>query len=241
MSKMAARLRDRFYANDAHPYRVFEREVDAAITPTTAVLLDAGCGRSAPVLRRFLGRIDRLIGVEMVEFTGVPDAIETYVADLAHMPLADNCVDLIISRSVFEHLTDPKSVYLEMARVLRPGGRIIFLTANWWDYGTQIARLVPNRLHGRVVRMVEGRKEEDTFPTAYKTNTPRDVHRLAMSAGLRVQSFRYLSQYPNYLMFNGLVFLLGMAYEKLISRFEALRSLRGWILVSLVKPGASAP
>ena len=153
------------------------------------------------------------------------------------MPLPDACVDIIMSRSVFEHLTDPASVYAEFARVLRPGGRVVFLTANMWDYGTLVARLVPNRLHGKVVKVVEGREEEDTFPTAYKTNTRADVDRLAAAAGLKVQDFDYLSQYPNYLMFNGLLFLLGTAYEKLISRFHALRGLRGWIMVTLVKPG----
>jgi SAM-dependent methyltransferase len=141
-----------------------------------------------------------------------------------------------MSRSVFEHLTDPASVYREFARVLRPGGRVVFLTANLWDYGTLVARLVPNRLHGRIVKVVEGRAEEDTFPTAYKTNTRSDVDRLAADAGLAVERFEYLSQYPNYLMFNGLLFALGTAFEKLISRFEFLRFLRGWILVTLVKP-----
>lgn len=113
---------------------------------------------------------------------------------------------------------------------------MVFLTANMWDYGTLVARLVPNRFHGRVVKAVEGRAEEDTFPTAYKTNTRRDVGRLAHAAGLRVEAFDYLSQYPNYLMFNGLLFLLGTAFEKMISRFEVLRFLRGWIAVTLVKP-----
>jgi hypothetical protein len=36
-------------------------------------------------------------------------------------------------------------------------------------------------------------------------------------------------------MFNGFLFLLATAYEKLISRFDALRFLRGWILVVLRK------
>jgi SAM-dependent methyltransferase len=236
MSSLAARLRDRFYTNDGHPYRVFERHVEKAILPTTRTLLDAGCGRTAPVLRKFIGRVDRLIGVEMVDFVGVPADIETFNADLGRLPLPDASVDLVISRSVFEHLTDPQSVYRELARVLRPGGRVIFLTANLWDYGTLIARLTPNRLHGRVVRMTEGRKEEDTFPTAYLTNTPRAVARLADSTGLEVEQFSYLSQYPNYLLFNGLLFFLGMCYEKVIARFEALRFLRGWILVTLRKP-----
>ena len=63
--------------------------------------------------------------------------------------------------------------------------------------------------------------------------------RLAAGAGLRVESFEYLSQYPNYLMFNGLLFAIGTAYEKLISRFDSLCFLRGWILVTLRKPGVA--
>lgn len=238
MSSLAIRLRDRYYDNDAHPYRIFDRRVAALLTGPDAVLLDAGCGRTTPVLRRFLGKAGRLIGVELVEFTEVPPGIETYNADLAHIPLPDGCVDVVMSRSVFEHLTDPESVYRELARILKPGGRVIFLTANLWDYGTAVARMVPNRFHAKVVKTVEGRAEQDTFPTAYRSNTPGDVDRLAAGAGLRVSGFEYLSQYPNYLMFNGIAFFLGMCYEKVIARFDGLRKLRGWILVTLEKPAA---
>ena len=235
MSSLAIRLRERFYRNELHPYRVFEQRVESMVEPGRTVLLDAGCGRTVPVLRKFLGKAARLIGVEMVEFTDVPPGIETHNSDLGRLPLPDASVDLVMSRSVFEHLTDPASVYRELARVLRPGGRVVFLTANLWDYGTMVARMVPNRFHARVVKVVEGRKEEDTFPTAYRTNSRADVEALAAASGFRVQSFEYLSQYPNYLMFNGLLFLLGMGFEKLISKVDALRFLRGWILVTLEK------
>ncbi len=199
MTAMSDRLQQRFYSDAQHPYRLFERRVDALVAAGARVLLDAGCGRTVPVLRKYLGRADRLIGIELVAFTDVPPGIETYNADLNALPLADASVDLIMSRSVFEHLTEPQAVYREFARVLRPGGRVTFLTANMWDYGTLIARLVPNRFHGRVVKVVEGREEEDTFPTAYKTNTRRDVDRLATEAGLMVERLRVLepvSQLP---------------------------------------------
>lgn len=235
MTALSEKLLKRYYTSSAHPYRVYERRVDSLLQPGVT-LLDAGCGRTVPVLKNYLGRAGRLIGVELVEFSEVPPGIETHNADLAKLPLADGCVDLIMSRSVFEHLSDPDSVYREFARVLRPGGAVVFLTANLWDYGTMVARLVPNRFHAKIVRYVEGRAEEDTFPTAFKTNTPSDVERLAANAGLKVESFQYLSQYPNYLMFNGALFFLGMCFEKLISRFEALRFLRGWIMVTLRKP-----
>ncbi len=191
-----------------------------------------------PVLRKYLNQGSRLIGVEMVEFLDVPPGIETFNSDLAHIPLPDGCIDLIMSRSVFEHLEDPAAVYQEFYRILRPGGQVVFLTANMWDYATLIARLVPNRFHARIVKAVEGRPEEDTFPIAYRTNTRADVHRLSVQSGLKVKSFEYLNQYPNYLMFNGALFLLGVAYERITSRFNLLRFLRGWILVTLKKPEA---
>ncbi len=235
MSAMAQRLLRRHYADRPHPYKIFESRIDQAIAPTM-VVLDAGCGRTAPTLRKYLGRAQRLVGVDLVDFRDLPPGIEAHKTDLAHLPLADGSVDLVFSQSVFEHLTDPDAVYAELARVLKPGGRVIFLTANMWDYGTLVARLVPNRFHARIVKKVEGRAEEDTFPTAYRSNTRSQVQRLAQAQGLQVENFDYLSQYPNYLLFNGPLFFLGMCFEKLIHRFHALRGLRGWILVTLRKP-----
>lgn len=235
MTALSEKLLRKYYPSERHPYRLFEQRVNDLLQPGDT-LMDAGCGRTAPVLRTYLGRAGRLIGVELVDFVGVPEGIETYNCDLATLPIESDCVDLIMSRSVFEHLTEPAGVYREFARVLKPGGRIVFLTANMWDYGTQVARLVPNRFHAAIVKKVEGRAEEDTFPTAYKTNTRGDVNRLAAGAGLQVERFEYLSQYPNYLMFNGFLFFLGMCYEKLISNVEALGFLRGWIMVTLRKP-----
>jgi len=237
MSERSERLLRRFYGDSPHPYRLFEERVSGAIRPGS-VLLDAGCGRTVPVLRKFVGRAGRLIGVELVEFTDVPPGIETYRADLSAIPLPDATVDVIMSRSVFEHLDDPSSVYREFARILRPGGRLIFLTANMWDYATLAARAIPNRFHSGIVRYTEGREEADVFPTRYRTNTRTAVERLSAEAGLTIDDFQYLGQYPNYLMFNAALFLLGTGYDKLVSRFEALRLLRGWILVTLRRPGA---
>ena len=235
MTVLAEKLLQKYYAGQKHPYRVFELHVDALLRRGDT-LLDAGCGRTVPVLRKYLGRAGQLIGVDLVEFSDVPEGIETYNADLTKLPLPDASVDLIISRSVFEHLQYPKAAYCEFARVLRPGGAMIFLTGNFWDYGTLAAHLIPSRFHASIVKKVEGRDEEDTFPTAYLTNTKKAVEQLATAAGLDVESFEYLSQYPNYFMFNGALFFLGTCYEKLINRFESLRFLRGWIMVTLRRP-----
>lgn len=235
MTELVEKLKKRFYADKTHPYRVFESRVEQLLR-SDSVLLDAGCGRTVPVLRKYLGKAKQLIGVELVEFTDVPEGIETFNTDLANIPLQDASIDLIMSRSVFEHLVDPDSVYREFSRILKPGGIVVFLTANMWDYGTMAAQIVPNRFHGRVVKEVEGRAEEDTFPTAYRTNTRSAVDKLAKKANFNIVDFEYLNQYPNYLQFNAALFMLGVCYERLTSSFEFLKFLRGWILVTLQKP-----
>lgn len=234
MSALAERLRKRFFRDEDHPYHVFEREIAGLLRPEHT-LLDAGCGSTAPVLGKYRGKAKRLIGVDMVDFDGNTADLELHRGDLASIPVATDSVDLIISRSVMEHVSDPLRVYREMNRVLRPGGRVVFLTPNLWDYGSIIARLVPNQWHPWIVSHTEGRAEEDVFPVVYRTNTRGAVERWTRESGFRVTSFRYLGQYPSYFMFNGVLFFLATGYEKLLSRFDALRGLRGWILVTLSK------
>lgn len=234
MSDLTERLRERFYGDAVHPYELFERDVAAALRPGDT-LLDAGCGRTAPVLVKFRGKAARLVGVDLVDFTAEIGGVELIKGDLSNVPLPAASVDLIMSRSVMEHVTDPPAVYAELGRLLRPGGRLIFLTANLWDYAALIAKAIPNRLHPWIVSRTEGRAEEDVFPTAYRANTHRAVQRWAAATGFEIESFRHLSQYPNYFMFSAPLFLLATAYEKAIRRVEALRFLRGWILVGLRK------
>jgi SAM-dependent methyltransferase len=79
-------------------------------------------------LQKFRDRAARLIGVDLVDFVDAPPDAELHKCNLAAIPVADASVDTIMSRSVFEHLDDPAAVYREFMRVLKPGGRVVFLT-----------------------------------------------------------------------------------------------------------------
>ena len=82
MTALSEQLLRKYYANNPHPYRLYEQHVDTLLKRSDT-LLDAGCGRTFPVLKKYLGRAERLIGVELVDFTDTLPGIETYNADLA--------------------------------------------------------------------------------------------------------------------------------------------------------------
>ena len=236
MTALADKLKDRYFRDEDHPYRLFERRVRGLLRPEHT-LLDVGCGSTAPVLRNFREACARLVGIDVVDLDVEIPGIELYRADLARIPLPDSSIDVVMARSVMEHIEDPAAVYRELVRVLRPGGRLVFLTPNLWDYASLAACVIPNRWHGTLVAKMEGRDEEDVFPTYFKTNTFGAVNRWCNESGFELESFQYLGQYPAYFLFNGFLFIMATGYEKLISRFEWLRFLRGWIFVTLKKRG----
>ena len=49
-------------------------------------------------------------------------------ADAEHLPLADECADLVVSEHGAPAWCEPEAWIGEAARILRPGGRLVFLT-----------------------------------------------------------------------------------------------------------------
>ena len=58
------------------------------------------------------------------------------------------------------------------------------------------------------------------------------MKRWCHESGFELESFQYVGQYPAYFLFNGFLLVMATGYEKLISRFDWLRFLRGWIFVT---------
>jgi SAM-dependent methyltransferase len=223
---------------ETHPNRVLERKIDSLLRPDSTVL-DIGCGRTAPNLVKLKAPGRRLYGIDVIDFTlDDPDLtlMNCDVGAMAGVPSAS--VDLAYSRAVMEHLTDPDAAYAEIARVLRPGGAYVFITPSIYDYGTTIARMVPNRFHGPIVNATEGRAEEDVFPTVFASNSRGTIARQAARAGLRIREFDYIGQYPNYFVFNRALFWLGSMYQKTIEKFAVTRPLQGWVFCVLERPVA---
>jgi SAM-dependent methyltransferase len=191
-------------------------------------LLDAGCGSGRVFQYRFdAARRPRLIvGVDVTAEPRGNENIDAGArADLGRLPFRDAVFDLAISSHVAEHLVEPEQVFAEIARVLRPGGRLLVLTPNRWHYVPLIASVVPHALHVRYNRW-RGVDARDVFRTRYRANTARRLRRLYEVAGFAVERIEQFETEPEYLAFSAPTYALGVAYERAVNRLSLLRNLR---------------
>ncbi len=111
----------------------------AALQPGEVLLaLGSGGGFDVFIAGRKVGATGRAIGVDMTcemlakarrnaasyrEQTGL-DNVEFRLGEIEHLPVADNSMDAIISNCVINLSPDKPQVWRELARVLKPGGRV---------------------------------------------------------------------------------------------------------------------
>jgi SAM-dependent methyltransferase len=173
-------------------------QIAAVLRPTDNVL-DFGAGRGEPLFDDPIGwrrqlcdlkdRCKRLDGcdVDKAVFEN-PFLDHAEVIRIGEpLPYGDNSFDIVIARSVLEHVDTPQFTAAELLRVTKPGGVIAAVTPNKWGHIAVGARLVPNRLHVRALESIQpGRKAEDVFPTRYLMNTPAALRRAFAGADVYV-------------------------------------------------------
>lgn len=111
----------------------------AALEPGMVVLdLGSGGGFDVFLAGPRVGASGRVIGVDMTsdmielarkntasytKATGL-DNVEFRLGEIEHLPVADNSVDVVISNCVINLSPDKEQVWREIARVLKPGGKV---------------------------------------------------------------------------------------------------------------------
>jgi arsenite methyltransferase len=104
------------------------------------VVVDLGSGGGLDVFlaSQKVGTTGRAIGIdmtpEMIELarrnaakrveTGASDNVEFHLSTIDKLPLEDSSVDCVISNCVINLAPDKRAVFREIARVLKPGGRV---------------------------------------------------------------------------------------------------------------------
>lgn len=96
--------------------------------PDGSVVVDVGCG-GGKMLRTITEHRQgvTLLGCDVKEPTGVNGAFTFTALDRStgHLPYEDRSVDVALLVDVLEHVDYPETTLSEIARILRPGGRML--------------------------------------------------------------------------------------------------------------------
>lgn len=202
--------------------------LERIVTPHTS-WLDGGCGhqilevRLKEQERRLVDRAEFVVGCDpfFLSISKHRSITNRVMCSLDDLPFLAGSFNLVTMNMVVEHLADPAKVFQEIARVLKPGGIVIFVTPNRASYYVRLADLaraiIPRRIAFKLIRYLESREPEDVFPTHYRANTRKRVERIMCDVGMERVQMTFMRGRPFFFFFAPLSIL-----EMLAVRFLAL-------------------
>jgi SAM-dependent methyltransferase len=148
---------DTTFGDDVPAYAAAVAE---AALPAGGVVADVGCGtgRALPVLRSAVGERGFVVGIDFTpQMLGVArergraDDARLVLADARRLPFGTAALDAAFAAGLLMHLPDPGAGLRELARVTRPGGRLVLFHPS--------GRAALAARHGRTVRPDEALSE----------------------------------------------------------------------------------
>lgn len=90
-------------------------------------LIDLGCG-NAPLFNKYKQYVSSVTCVDWVNSAHKNEYVDVECDLTKQLPFDESIFDTVILSSVLEHIPEPALLWAEIARILRPGGRILMDT-----------------------------------------------------------------------------------------------------------------
>lgn len=211
---------------------LFREAILKTLAPDNCIL-DLGSGAGIVEYMNFRGKAAKVCGVDPDErVKSNPYLDEAKVGFADKIPYPDNTFDLVFATHVLEHLERPAAVFVEVARVLKPGGIFLVKTPNKWHYIPLMARLTPHSFHEFFNRL-RGREGVDTFPTLYRANTPEAIREFADIAALFVREIHLIEGRPEYMRIFFPTYVVGWLYERWVNFVPGFSRFRVVLIATL--------
>jgi SAM-dependent methyltransferase len=205
------------------------------------VVLDIGGGKCCPFLPFVTApSAHRIVAIDfsLEELRGNRQLTEKIVADVAGptLPLRDGSADLVVSRSVVEHLHDNAAFFANCARVLRPGGVLLHTFPCKFAPFSLLNQMLPNRFARRLLAWFQPQWQDTCgFPAFYDHCYFSAVRRLLAENGFANPQFEFRYYQSIYFDFFYPAYLAMLGYDLLVSLL-GVRNLACGILVSAELP-----
>jgi SAM-dependent methyltransferase len=202
-------------------------------------ILDIGAGKET-AFREHLRPGMKVIGVDIsaAELLHNRSLTATLVCDVSKaIPLANDSADLVVSRSVVEHLPDVAAFVSEGCRVLRPGGWFIHVLPSRFAPFALLNSFLPNSFVKKFLYSVhEEQRGICGFPAVYDHCWPNAMRKLLTKSGFQVEEIRYQYFSSNYYDFFFPAFLLSVAYEWVITKLNLVNLCAAMLIIARKNP-----